>query len=438
VRTRLLIPLGLLTVPLLWAAALVLDRSGTPGEPYLSRSVPTSGPVPAATAGGDCDPTVQRALDLVRETEKTGNVASAQKAVELLLAAEKACPDEPEIPFWRGIAQVFARNYPGAIDALARVRRIMADRAAQQNRRPETVDSDPHVLFLEAAIHQYVGGRPDIALDKLAQLRAREPGFMPDRVSLVKYAAHLAWGSLLVRRNELAEAVKQTRLGVEEAKRQMMLAPGTPGAVQRRDMAHRNLAEIYRLSDRWVESQHVYEELARLYPKDGVIHYGLASVYADQTMFARAVEAWKTAVSLIDSGSVTDSRDLVTVEDAKMRLGISLVMAQKIEEGKKVLLAYAEARPDDPRTYQYLGRFALEMWENYDEAETWLTKAHRMDPWCDETLRLLVKLYTLQKPDPVKKGDVERNLNDPDMVAKRKAEMERRQRVRPDASNGCR
>jgi tetratricopeptide (TPR) repeat protein len=440
VRSRLSIALGLLALPLWWAAATLLDARAPEREPAPEAAAgrASSGFVPAAMAGGECDATVQRALELVRDAEKTGNVASAQKAVELLLAAEKACPDEHEIAFWRGIAQVFARNHDGSREALGRVRHILADRAAHQNRPAATVNGDPHVLFLEAAIHHYLGTRPDLALEKLTQLKARDPRFMPDRVSLIKYAAHLAWGSLLVRRNELGEAVKQTKLGVHEAQQQMRFAPGNPGAVQRRDMANRNLAEIYRLSDRWVESQQVYEELGKLYPKDGVIHYGLASVYADQYLFSRAVEAWKIAVALIDNGSVTDSRDLVTVEDAKMRLGISLVMAQKIEEGKKVLLAYSEAHPEDSRVWQYLGRFALEMWENFDEAEKWLNKAHQMDPWCADTLRDLVKLYTINKPDAVKRGDVERNLADPEIAAKRKAEMDRRKRIRADASNGCR
>jgi tetratricopeptide (TPR) repeat protein len=155
-------------------------------------------------------------------------------------------------------------------------------------------------------------------------------------------------------------------------------------------------------------------------------------------MFARAVETWKKAVELIESGSVTDPLQIPTVADAKMRHGDSHVQAQKIEEGKKVLLEYAKANPDDPRVYQYLGRYALEMWEDYDEAEKWLVKAHEMDPWCDETLRLMVKLYTIQKPDPVKKADVERTLNDPKIAAERKKELDRRKQTRADASNGCR
>jgi tetratricopeptide (TPR) repeat protein len=391
-----------------------------------------------ASADGACDEQVNRALEQIQHAEKTGNVASAQKAVALLLAAERACPDDVQIPFWRGIAQVFARNYAGAKEALDRVRRILADRAVAQNRPPAEVDKSSHVLFLEAAIHQYLGGRPDLALERLGQLKARDPRFMPDRVSLVKYFAHVGWGSILARKNEMGEAVKQTRLGVMEAQRQMGLAPGSPGAIQRRDMANRNLAEIYRLSDRWVEAQQVYEELARLYPKDGVIHYGLASVYADQTMFERAVATWKTAVALIDAGSVSDPRDLVTVEDAKMRLGVSLVMAQKIEDGRKVLLAYAEAHPDDARVFQYLGWFAIDMWEDFEKAQEWLERSHRLDPWCEDTLRHMVKLYTTFKPDDDKRAAVEKNLADPEIAKQRKAEMERRKRVRPDASNGCR
>jgi tetratricopeptide (TPR) repeat protein len=439
VRRRALLPL-----PTLSALAIVLVGAVPTTSGGASRPARGGSAAAEAAPGGPCGAALDRALALIREAERAGDVASAQKAIEVLRGAERACPDEIEIPFWRGIACIFARDYPAGSDALQRVRKLALERLLHQNRPAAEVDLNSYVLFLEAAIHQYVGGRPDLALEKIGRLKSRQPDFMPDRVSLVKYYAHVAFGSLEARRNEMPNAVRQTRLGVLEATRQMAVAPGQPGPVQRRDMANRNLAEIYRLADRWVESQQLYEQLAQMYPQDGVIHYGLATVYADQQMFVRAAETWRKAVALIDRGSVTDPRDLATVTDAKMRLGISLVHASgaspafKAEEGMAVLRAYAEAHPDDSRVWLYLGYLAMDVLEDFPKARQWLEKAREMDPWCEDTLRHLVKLYTLFLPDEARRAAADAALADPAQVAARKKEMDRRKATRADATNGCR
>ncbi len=389
---------------------------------------------PRAAAADDrrpCDDLLAKAKALIDEAERTRNARLAKDAIALLVRAEGLCPNDPEPPFWRVIAAAIAGDFDAAQSARNRVWAIRADLMASLHRPATDADSDPWVLVSDAIVNLYLGGRPDLAIEKLIRARARDRDFLADLVSHLKYRAHMLYGSMEARSEEYEEAIKQTRLAFSEAGRNVLL----------RDMALRNLGGIYRIADRWPEAQQVYEGLAQRYPTDAAIHYGLASVYADQLVYTKAEETWRKVVSLLADPSTVAAAETSMLADARMRWGNSLIQAERFDEGWAVLQKFLEANPKSEPVLFWLGHNALERWdddEHVRQARDWLERAHALDFWCEGPIRELRKVYEVLLPDPAKAKEMARLLEDEDVVKARKKEMEKRKRASPDLTEGCR
>jgi tetratricopeptide (TPR) repeat protein len=308
------------------------------------------------------------------------------------------------LPFFGGLAHLYGDDPLGAEAALARVRAVLSIPLRELNRPVAEADLDPHVLFLRAAYDFQVRKQNQSAVEQLTRVRMRNPRFYPASVSSLLFKALLAWGADFERRGEIPQAIAKTLQAKEEARYD--LDP------KRRDLALRNLAQYYRFADQWTDAQAVALDLVARYPKDAVIRYVLASVFADQLQFDKAVEQWKACLDLLAHGDVP-KEDAEYLDDALMRYGISLASDNQIEAGIATLREFAEKHPKDARPHFYLGRI---LWDQSRarEARDELEKAVALDSLCGDMLALLITVYDAGGQDL---GD------DAAKVAKRLAEL---------------
>ena len=373
---------------------------------------------PRATAGGGEDDLHGRAIDLLKEAETERDAATkvrkATAAAEMWLRLERLDPDNLDHAFWAGRAYVMA----GDADA--------ARAAVERMRRKTPYGNDARVAFLTAEIHLTLGNRADLAVTVLERLRRENPAFLAPQVSVVLFLARLQHAAVLVKNEAYEEAVRQYQHAILER-----------NVSQRsRDMARRNLAHVLRLSDRYPESQAVWEDLVARYPADGVYRYQLATIYATQYMWDKAAPAWKDALGPIDRGQVPPE-DAPAVADAHLRYGVCLYYVHRYDEAKAELEAYAKAYDGESRAWYWLGVLYEDNDRDPDRAVLCAEKARALDPLCENVLRLLLRLYTGARADEAKAAELEKLLDDPKASEARKAEMERRKKTRQDRMDGC-
>jgi tetratricopeptide (TPR) repeat protein len=384
-----------------------------------------------------CADLARRALGLLAQAEAAEDTQKARAAAELLERATRVCPENPDWPFYRALAYVAAKDEDRARAAAVDLRRSLEQRAAALNRRAAEVESDPRTLYLQAMLHFRFGNMPARSLDLITRLRARDPTFMASAVQSLEFNALLAYSAQLAhaaqspnretRDRWLAEADKQARLAIEVVR----------GDVKREDVAKRNRGEILRASERWPEAHEVFADLVQRNPDDAVVRYSFASVLATQFSYADALVQWDEVLRLARLPGTASPLDAPQLADAPLRRAVTLVLASRVKEGREALLDYVKAKPQDPRGWYYLGKFALEAWDAPGDAVRWLEKAREIDPWCEATLRLLRTLYTTHVPDVEKAARLDATLDDPGAVAARKREMDRRTSTRADRGNGC-
>lgn len=292
-------------------------------------------------------------------------------------------PEDVRFPFFAGLAHVYGEDPIGVESSLARLRARIAIPLKELNRPEAEAELDPHVLFLRAAANFRIRRQNQSAAEQLLRVRMRDPHFEPTAVSRLLFNALIAWGRDFETKGDLTQAIAQTLRAKEEARYDL-----NP---KRRDIALRNLAQYYRLADQWTDAQSVMTDLVARYPKDAVLRYLLASVYADQLDFAHAIEQWKVTLDLIAEGN-TPAEDAPDLADAPMRYGISLASGGRTDDGLAKLREFSEKNPKDARPHFYLGRTLWDLGRSR-EARDELEKAHDMDPLCPDTLSLLFTVY---------------------------------------------
>ena len=341
---------------------------------------------PHARADGgrdSCASDLESGLKLLALAEK-GDLPAAKRAWETFESAERRCPDDVRFPFFGGLSHVYGEDPVGAAASLTRLRSMLAVPLRELNRPESEVDLNSHVLFLRAAYNFRLRREAQAAAEQLNRVRMRDPGFYPSSVSSLLYKALIAWGADLEHKGDLAAAIAQTRRAKEEARYD--LDP------KRRDLALRNLAQYHRMAEEWTEAQAIALDLAARYPKDAVIHYLLASIYADQFQFDRAAEQWKSALDILAEGK-TPPEDAAYLADAPMRYGISLASNNQAKEGIARIEEFSAKNPKDARPHFYLGKILWELLSKGREARDQLEKAYALDPLCPETISLLFNVY---------------------------------------------
>jgi tetratricopeptide (TPR) repeat protein len=389
--------------------------------------------------GAQCTADLEAGLKLLALAEK-GDASAAKRAWETFESAERRCPEDVRFPFFGGLAHVYGDDPIGADASLVRLRAQVAVPLRELNRNEGEADLDPHVIFLRAAYAFQLRKMPQVAAEQLLRARMRDPNFYPASVSSLLFKALLGWGADLERRGDVAQAIAQTLRAKEEARYDVDPA-------KRRDVALRNLAQYYRIANEWPDAIRISADLAARYPKDAVVRYLHASVYADQFDFAHAVEHWKATLDLLAEGK-TPAEDAEYLSDAPMRYAISLASlapaAGRNEEGLTLLRAYAAAHPKDARPRYHLGRFLWDAGKS-KEARDELEIAHALDPLCAESLGLLITVYDVARTNV---GDDEakiekrlaelREKTTDEAKAARKRAIDARKIERKDRTDGCR
>ena len=352
-----------------------------------------------------------------------------RQAARLLDRAEQVCPQEPQAPFMAGLTYVLLGEKDGAVGAGMRLLGLLRQGSLQQNRPPSEADVDPRVLYLAGLIRLHLEDDPNGAERQLSLVRQRAPGFMPQAVESALYSAVLRISGRLMRKGDYEGAARWTR-------RAIVLAGDD---ALRRDAARRNLAQIFAGNRKFPESEEILAALVRDYPRDVVVHYALAGVYAEQYKFDDAIRTWQIVLRLLDEKADVDPRDAAQMSEARLRYGISLILGATSPEMRQAGLAemhaYVKAHPDDGRGWFQLGRVSHEDLDDQPHAVEYLEKALAIDPWCERTLRILVTIYTVHLPNPERAEKLKHCLET--NAARRKAEIDLRKKVRSDATDGC-
>jgi predicted Zn-dependent protease len=390
------------------------------------------GGLPASVAGepGSAQALADRAIALLGQAEKSGDATLAIDAADLLERAIRLDPENPEWVFQRTLAFVVARAEDRARASFAALEAVVTAPLAAR---------DPRVLYARALLHATFGSNVAEALRLLDRLKNRSPDFLPAAVRSLEFHCRIAYTAQLLHLRPESDNERQEHL--KQAVNQAKLAVGLVAGDPREPIARRNLAQVFRVADRWPESEAEFRALATAFPGDAVVHYGLASVLADQHKYDEAFAEWERFLRIVKQPGAIDPREADSVADAQMRYGVSLDHAGREADGLKQLRAYVARVPQDPRGWYYLGRLLLQSEDEAlcdpKEARTCLEKSRELDPWCAGPLQLLRQVYQLVLPDEAKLAEITKELEDPARQAARKATMDQRKRVRPDATNGC-
>src|SRR5205807_651425 len=106
---------------------------------------------------------------------------------------------------------------------------------------------------------------PVKALDALVELRNRAPTFLARGAANLETKAHVAYANQLTVARDWVGAVRQLDLALAAAGQNEKL----------RDRVLRNKAQVLRSAELYTESQEIYGDLVKRYPRDAILHYGL-------------------------------------------------------------------------------------------------------------------------------------------------------------------
>jgi|GEM_PF-3449481 len=371
-----------------------------------------------------------RALALIAQAEKAGDPSIAIDAAALLERAIRLDPGNPDWVFHRTLALVVGRAEDRARASLADLDALLGTALAAK---------DPRTLYARALVHASFGSNVAEALRLLSDLKNRNPDFMRGAARSLEFHCRVAYTAQLLRARP--ERGNQREANVTQAVMQAKLAVALVAGDPREPLARRNLAQVYRLADRWEESEAEFRTLSEAYPGDAIVRYGLASVLADQHKYDEAFAQWERFLRVVQTPGAIDPREADSVADAQMRYGVSLDHAGRETDGLKQLRAYVARVPADPRGWYYVGRLLLESEDDSlvdpVEAQTCLERSRELDPWCAGPLQLLRQVYQFVRPDPAQLEAIVKELDDPARQKERKAILDKRKVVRPDGTNGC-
>lgn len=402
----------------------------------LAVAVPSALALPASGLAGPADEAralADRAMVLLRDAERAADPVRAREAAGAFERAALLDPNQPDHRFHRVLAYAVARDEDRARAALKDLGDALTDLAG-----PNAAGRDPRPLYASALIHAHFGSNVAEALRLLSLLKNRQPDFMAPSVRSLEFHCRVALTAQMLRARPANDNEKEAnqREAVQQAKQAVALVEGD----SREPIARRNLAQVYRLTDRWAESEVEFRTLAQRFPRDAVVRYGLASVLADQHRYEDACVAWEQFLKVVAMPDSIDPRELDSVADGRMRYGVSLIHAGHEERGLAEVRAYLAQHPTDPRGWYYVGRTLLEREDDaaaWAEAERCLLRARELDPWCAGPLQDLRRLYQKVRPDPEKLAPIAHELDDPERQRARKQVMDKRKRDRPDGTNGC-
>ena len=117
-----------------------------------------------------------------------------------------------------------------------------------------------------------------------------------------------------------------------------------------------------------VSQKEYLDKLVALYPKDERAHFNLGGYYFGQQEYDRAIEHYKTAISL-----VPDYSPVYNI------LGYAYRQVENYPEAERAFKKYTELIPNDPNPYDSYAELLLKMGK-FDESITLYQKALSVDP----------------------------------------------------------
>ena len=352
-------------------------------------------PAPVRPAGEEAaakkgvDPALERRLGEAMLLIKAADEAEgptcktrASEAAEILDALERDHPDEPEVPYWRGFAAIFADDADAARSALERVKAKSPDHGRA-----------PGATLLQASIWLiFEPKRLEATLRTLKGLPSRAPGFRPQEVAAATYKALRLWATRCLQERNGESALR----ALEEARK--LVADDPVRLLDTRI----SLAHALGRNVRWLESQEEWLALEKeTGGKNPEVEMGLADAYAIQNNNVEAAARLTRVLDLIGSGANVPPRYRV-LREALLRRGNAYRLLQKGPEAKADLEAYAAEFPEDSRGLYWLGVLRLDMLDDPAGARSALEKARSLSPWCDQYLRTLLQVYEVSAPDAEK------------------------------------
>lgn len=355
-------------------------------------------------AGADdqvCRGWIRQAAQSLAESERLTEAGDTVKArnladqvLGLLERAHDHCPGSLEVSGQGVVAAVFAADLPRA--------RTWLERYGAANAYGER---DPQIHYLRALIDLRLAGRPDTALRALERMQGLAPALHAAQRETLYYEALLLWGAQLADRELYEEAGRQFQTAALVARR--MERPSK----ERR--ARANAAIVLLRSRRYEDAGRVFEQLRQEEPANPLWTYQLGQAYAYQFRYQEAVEAYRLCLAAQAGWRDTPALE-AELGKARLRLGNCLrVLAGResdaarrealLTEGEAVLRAYLAAAPRDPLGPKWLGVLLFEERDDPLAALPLFEASFQLDPWCENTLRYLIRCHD-RAPGPPTPG----------------------------------
>jgi tetratricopeptide (TPR) repeat protein len=368
------------------------------------------------------DPAVERRLEeaalLLKqadEGEGAEKKVRATQAAEILDGLERAHPEDPELPFWRGMAAVLAGDADAARTALERVKMRSPDRGRA-----------PAASFLQAVVTMtFEPEKVESAVRLLKGLPTRAPGWRPQEVAAATYKALRLWS-----RRSLDNRNGETALrALEEAK---ALVAHDPAQLFETRL---QIAHALGWNSRWPEATEAWlaldQETGGTNPE---VQMGLGDAYAIQNDSTRAVERFTRVMELMARVKDPPAK-YFGLHEALLRRGNSYRLLRRDAEAKADLESYVARWPDEGRGWYWLGVFRFDQMEDAAGAREAFEKARSLAPYCDQYLRRLMQTIESSAPDSEEVRALREEIQTG--AADRAKKREELSRARADLRNLC-
>lgn len=400
-------------------AAIVVGFVAWRGNDSVPSRPPDPVPVPPTAPAGapPANPDLVAAQTALKEADSAAGPAQAralETAIRRFDALLEKDPDDIELHFQRGIAATMARDQAAAAAHLARLATLSTLK-----------ERDARFVYLQAiGILAFDPSKPDKAVRLLRMLRSEVPTFMAEPVRI---ALHRALLQASVARSDPRlrdEAVRFAEEALALVRNDDRLRP----------MTQRLLARSYTRAAQFHEAEEIWHELdAAAGGKDVDVVSGLANTLAMQDRFEDAAEAFTKVLALLATGALY--RD-AGVPEARLRRGNCYRLMGRLDAARADLEEYLRLHPDDHRAVHWIGMLWFDGYDDPDKALPFLERAYRAAPWCEVYGTVLLQVYEIRRPDPVKAASLRREMSD--NAEAYRAKMEALSRENRDGVSICR
>ena len=305
-------------------------------------------------------------------------------------------------------------------------------------------EGDPDLHFLRAFVGLLADQNPAGAIRSLQRMYGLNARARPRARDNLWWIALSDLGRRLLQAGKPTEAARQFATGARVARRL--------GDRRKELLMLGDLGTAYIRADRFIEAMEVYEGLAKLEPRNPLWAWRLGMALANQSRFPEAITVYRKVLALRAEGVQVPRTHAEEMAELPLRLGNCLrhvaageaepkKRARLLEEAETNIRRFVETKPDDFRGHLWLGVLLQDQYEKPYEALAHYQRAFAIDPMCESVLRRMVQIHARHPaPEGTSAADwkTKREVLQKDLeegAERRKAEMERRKKLRADT--GC-